>query len=525
MGRHSASYVAARHTPSSGTTTAGAAKYVGRVGALALALGVGAAVAGGTGLAHAEDTTDNRPGNGDASQSAPDPAAANAGAAESSTDGTPGVTAEVPKMLGLSGGAPTEPQQTADTEPDSLAGLISRIPNQLAAVFGNGRVAGANSPTPEVPEPQDSPPEGNRPNGHPAGKTRPNTADDPAATFSRASTDNLSTALRDAQQLGGVPSPAAATTRQQPSIAPSFATVAPPPSTGLTAPAQAVQVQPAPQLANPIATVVSSVLRALGFSPSASAGGSPASPIPFVLGALQLLSREIERIFLNQAPSTASFVAAETYANAHPAIAPGAPAPADEVHTAYGDVGKWMLEPDGQISDYGGQPYQGKALLEAVNVIIVDPTSTTPTEASERLNAAMLWAGFPAQPIHSTGFQGSIDDVIYGQQPTGILQGYSNGLFVLPNDHGRFFGPDPVETSTGYVWSGAFSTETLGIYNFLPAHTYVSSDMARAALATQLIRSGQATFVGMVPLDNAYNTATTTTGDHDGYAVVLQLKN
>ena len=513
MGRHSASYIAARHTPSSGTTTAGAAKYVGRVGAFALALGVGAAVAGGTGLAHAEDTTDNRPGNGDATQSSPD--AAKGGPAGSSSDTEP---------VTISGGALTEPQPIAEAEPDSLGGLIARIPSQLAAVFGNGRTPGANSPTHAVPEPQDSP-EGNRPNGHPAGKTRPTTADDPAATFSRASTDNLSTALRDTQQLGVVPSPVAATTRQQRSIAPSFVTATPQSAIRLTAPAQAVQVQPAPQLANPIATVVSSVLRALGFSPSASAGGSPASPIPFVLGALQLLSREIERIFLNQAPSTASFVAAETYANAHPATAPGVPTPGDEVHTAYGDVGKWMLEPDGQISDYGGQPYQGKALLEAVNVIIVDPTSKTPTEASERLNAAMLWAGFPAQPIHSTGFQGSIDDVIYGQEPTGILQGYSNGLFVLPNDHGRFFGPDPVETSTGYVWSGAFSTETLGIYNFLPAHTYVSSDMARAALATQLIRSGQATFVGMVPLDNAYNTETTTTGDHDGYAVVLQLKN
>ena len=40
----------------------------------------------------------------------------------------------------------------------------------------------------------------------------------------------------------------------------------------------------------------------------------------------------------------------------------------------------------------------------------------------------------------------------------------------------------------------------------------------------RLILSGQATFVAMAPLDNAVNTATTTTGDHDGYAVILQLK-
>jgi hypothetical protein len=76
----------------------------------------------------------------------------------------------------------------------------------------------------------------------------------------------------------------------------------------------------------------------------------------------------------------------------------------------------------------------------------------------------------------------------------------------------------------GYVWSGAFSTEELGLYNGLPTHTYVSSNMARTALAMGLVASGRATYGGMVPLDNSYETATTTTGDHDGYAVVLILK-
>jgi hypothetical protein len=40
----------------------------------------------------------------------------------------------------------------------------------------------------------------------------------------------------------------------------------------------------------------------------------------------------------------------------------------------------------------------------------------------------------------------------------------------------------------------------------------------------RLIASGQATYGGMVPLHNAYNTDSTTTGDHDGYAVVVILK-
>ena len=61
MGRHSVSHIAAQQGLSSRSTGVGAAKYVGRVGALALAMGVGAALAGGAGLANADGTTDNGP--------------------------------------------------------------------------------------------------------------------------------------------------------------------------------------------------------------------------------------------------------------------------------------------------------------------------------------------------------------------------------------------------------------------------------------------------------------------------------
>ncbi|WP_264069562.1 hypothetical protein [Mycolicibacterium komossense] len=272
------------------------------------------------------------------------------------------------------------------------------------------------------------------------------------------------------------------------------------------------------------AATASGNVRSVVSSPRAGADDAPAAPTPVLLGALALIGREVERLCADHTASTAAFTAAAAYANAHPATTSAVPSAGDETRTPYGDIGKWMLQPHGQISNYGGQIYSGKTLLEPVNVIIVDPSSTTTAQAAQKLNAAMFWAGFPAQPIHSSGFQGRIDDVLYGQQPGVPLFGFSDSFFVFPNDHGRIFGPDPVETSSGYVWSGAFSTETLGVSNFLPAHIYVSSDMARTALAMRLILSGRATFVGMVPLDNAYNNATTTTGDHDGYAVALQLR-
>lgn len=202
---------------------------------------------------------------------------------------------------------------------------------------------------------------------------------------------------------------------------------------------------------------------------------------------------------------------------------PPAPTPADAVTTPYGDIGKWMLKTNGQIADWDGKRYGGKKLLETVNVIIVDPHSTTGAQANRGLNNAMLRSRFAAQPLHSTGFRGNIDGVTYGQKPQGPLLAYSNNFFLFRNDHGRFFGPDPIQTDAGFVWSGAFSTEQVGFTGLLPGHVYVSSNDARDALVRQLVGSGQATYGGLVPLENAYNNPTTTTGDHDGFAVVLVL--
>jgi hypothetical protein len=509
MGRHSASYIAAQHGLSSGPTALGAAKYVGRVGALALAMGIGAAVVGGAGLANATEGA-NAAGPGDGAKTVSDPTAGTPATANTKPDAPAGAAGvktpkpsspDVPTMV-FSGGVPTHP--------DPLSGVLSKISNQLAAVFGNSST-GLGAPTGV----RDEPPVGTR--GSDSRPAKPKLTDDDATSFVRTKTDDLAATFRASAKPADVEPPSIQDTARQsrldtsPVAAPMAASL-----TGFVAPAQA-----APQFANPVLTLVSGVLNAFGFSPTATTGGTPVHPFPILTAALQLIHREIERFVTNLNSAAAFYNSAQPHVP--PATATGVPLPGDDAPTAYGDIGKWMLEPDGQISDYGGQPYHGKTLLEPVNVIIVDPTSTSAAEATQKLNAAMFWGGFPAQPIHSTGFLGEIDDVIYGQQPSGLLQGFSDNLFIFPNDHGRIFGPDPVETSTGYVWSGAFSTEVLSIYNFLPAHSYVSSDMARTALGTRLILTGQATYVGMVPLNNAVDTATTSTGDHDGYAVVLRL--
>jgi hypothetical protein len=469
------------------------------VGALALALGIGAAVTGGAGIATAEGPTDNAAG-GSTAQSAPD-ATTSEGTADSPSDG-----ADSPPDPAASSNAPkTRLGNGRDTSPASLPELISSIPQKFATALAqhtSGESSASSNdrtvrPTPRVrAHTRDTP--------HPAAATvRDVVHEDPF----------------ESRAPKPVPAPAPPVTTAVPVPASkSIAVVEITPTQTRTTPAR-------PGPANPIAMVVGNVLSALGIAPLASStGDSPMAPMPIVQAALQLVHREIERITLSLShvwPTTAS---TSIPTNAVPAISPGVPAPTDEAPTAYGDIGKWMLQPNGQISNYGGLPYDGRTVLEPVNVIIVDPTSSSAAESACKLNTAMFWSGFPAQPVHSTGFRGTIDDVIYGQQPTGFLLGFSDNFFLFPNNHGRIFGPDPVETSTGYVWSGAFSTEEFVIYDFLPRHAYVSSNMARNALAMRLIASGQATYGGMVPLHNSYNTDSTTTGDHDGYAVVVVLK-
>ena len=444
MGRHSTSYIAARHRRPASPTAVGTAKYVGRVGALAVALGVGAAVAGGAANANADSGAAGSAGaassNGPSADASHEPPAAT----KKSVSRPPRTTS------GSNRGSALHERVKADAMPRSTS--LSVIPST-----GSKRPAVATPPRPR-----------------------------------------------------SVPS--SATRTQRLAVSPNST------GTDSATPVRVNLARATPNPAHPIATVVTNFANALGVKSSLARGDSP-TPLPAVLAALQLSSRDVERLLANHAAaSTFATTAVATISDLDP------PAPGDEVPTAYGNVGKWMLESNGSISDYGGQLYDGKVLLEPINVIIVDPTSTTKAAATRRLNVAMFRSGFPARPIHSTGFRGRIDDVTYGQLPKGLLLGYSDSSFLLPNDHGRIFGPDPVQTDTGYVWTGSFNSEVLGTYQSRPAHLYVSSDMARTALASRLVASGRATVVGMVSLDNAYDTDTVTTGDHDGYAVVLQLR-
>jgi VCBS repeat-containing protein len=547
MGQHRAVKSATQRTVPAGAT--GAARYIGRVGALAVALGVGAAVASGAGIARADDPAGNDPGGNSGGVQSP---AADSPAGEPTDSATAGVTPpagashgvklgkpallRLPRMLqNNSGGAhsstddttagaatagqPRTPAAAGDGGLAAAAKDLGRLPERLAAsvhVLVPAGIVGPAAPTGGTARtsPRDDAVAGS---GTGAPARRQNT--DGVATRVRAVVQHTATALHQPSGvLVGKPlaDSAAVLVHNDGSTLNRHTAESVGPTAAFTP-----HLTFAPP-ARPIATVVSSLLAAVGItSPSGvSTGDAPVAPMPSVLGVLQLIRREIDHTFLHEGSLVASSAVAPrslvtsavavttTQPNtAAPSISPGVPQPGDVVSTAYGDVGIWMLKSDGQIANWGGQTHDGKTLLEPVNVIIIDPTSTTREESIKKLNRAMTAAGFPADGPHSTGYQGIIDGVTYGQQPTGILQAFDDSQ----SDHGRIFGPAPAADGQGYVWTGAFSTESA-------THGYVSFDTARDALARRLVLSGAATRLDDVDMGNAGIT-----GDHDGHAVVLQL--
>jgi hypothetical protein len=454
MGRHSAATTHWTLATARVATSGGAARYVGRVGALAVALGVGAAVAGGGGIASADDTTHDSPSDTRSAQSSPDPgpSADDASVKDPQSHGSrnrmPGAVRaalRVPRMvLGANGGA-----RSSTPRP---SGIRVKPPAARAAREPVSRPRGTTHSPRTLPDPD------------------PGTAAKPLAAVTTQVDDRVRTAVRD--------------------------------------------TAPTPRPA-PIATTVSSLPAAVPVASGARTDDGPLTPVQSLLGVLGLISRDIEQTLNNVVHQTSPTT---TSANL--------PSPGDVVDTPYGSVGKWMLNPDGSVANWGGQTYGDKTLREPVNVIIVDPNSKTPGESTAKLNSAMFWSGFPAQPIHSTGFDGTVLGTTYDQLPgDGTEAAYSDLPFVLPNDHARVFGPATVAAAdgTGYLWTAAASTEVPGIYDNAFTHRYLSYDLARDMLALRLVLSGQATLVGIQKMDNVYNDGTVSTGDHDGYAIVLRL--
>lgn len=184
-----------------------------------------------------------------------------------------------------------------------------------------------------------------------------------------------------------------------------------------------------------------------------------------------------------------------------------------------GRIGKWMIDPDGGIADWGGMLFEGQTLHEVINVIFVDSGASSADDAKKRLVNAMVKAGYPVRYHHSSGYRGVIDGEIYKQLPEEDAHAFSNRIYVLDNNHGRIFGPR--KTASGWVFTGALSREHVDYIHRV--HVYASFVQARDDLASHLTENSIYKRAESVPLNNG-STADYTTGDHDGNAVVMRAR-
>lgn len=165
-----------------------------------------------------------------------------------------------------------------------------------------------------------------------------------------------------------------------------------------------------------------------------------------------------------------------------------------------------------------GEKVGGRTLREPVNVLLIDRAARSPQEATTRLLAAMIAAGYGPRGGHSTGYFGEVGGKLYPMLPTGPGEAFSDAPFFVPNNHGRIFGPIPV--MNGYAFTGAFSLEGVRLLP-RPGHSYRSFGVAREDLADKLSARTVFKRAGYVDLGSRIDTPTETTGDHDGRAVLL----
>lgn len=182
-------------------------------------------------------------------------------------------------------------------------------------------------------------------------------------------------------------------------------------------------------------------------------------------------------------------------------------------------IGKWMIGTDGGPAHWLGEVYQGKALREPINVIIVDRGASSADDAKARLMTAATAAGYPAREGHSSGYQGWIGGSFFPQLPEQHNHAFSDEPFFLNNNHGRIFGAYAFDRA--FVFIAAFSREHVDPVA-RPGHRYASFNKARDDFMSRMDQPTAFKGVGYVNLGNmVVDDPKISTGDHDGMAAML----
>jgi len=181
-------------------------------------------------------------------------------------------------------------------------------------------------------------------------------------------------------------------------------------------------------------------------------------------------------------------------------------------------IGKWLLHKDGLPSHWFWEKYKNRTLYEPINVIIIDEFSTSEDDAVKKLMRECKNAGYEEESGHSSGYLGSIDNILYKQIPNDKRMAFSNKEFFVTNNHGRIMGP--AYYGGKYIFIGAFSTESFKVFD-KAHHRYVSFVRARDDFCKRMNDTSIYRIVGSNALDNIVDDEQFTTADHDGMAIIL----
>ncbi len=250
-------------------------------------------------------------------------------------------------------------------------------------------------------------------------------------------------------------------------------------------------------------------------------------------------------------------------------FSPTPPVPTATVETPYGELGRWMINKEGQVADWAGlrycgpgstvsncgvgKPDEGKIMQEPINTVFV-VKARNQYLAELKLDFAMRVSGFGPSCCSSVGYSGIVGDTDYKQFPRGGLLGlgilpplpfglFQNGLpglfgfgpayrdasFLVANTHLRTFGGAP-DGNGNYIFTASVSDEILDATGegLLPTHGFLNYNQARDELLVAMLAKSwltKASNQGLIAMDNAINPddPTYTTGDHDGLAQVIAL--
>jgi len=193
-------------------------------------------------------------------------------------------------------------------------------------------------------------------------------------------------------------------------------------------------------------------------------------------------------------------------------------------------IGKWMITADNTVANWLNDrlsKWGNKQFAEPINVIIKLRTDDI-SIAKQKFSDVTSRAGFPYKWGHSSSYQGLISGSMYSEYPNKATCAYSDSLFLLPNNHGRCFGPSVYNSNTYFVC--AFSREDVTIKilpKFVFRHPFDSFLRARDTFATRMTKKnqGQVVNLGKVDMKNKIDASdpNRTTGDHDSEAVLLEV--